>query len=182
MTTKEAFEIYFKKQRDFWQSNYGIFPRIPYNKAINESLLIPGSLRNGYVQWQPLQQETKVDLSDLEQRLNLSIHPQIKQYFTSYWFLSLIGDIGNITLEFCSVPYGMDILKLVEECYVTGVKNFPTGNIYFEFGYASVDNDDSYLIYIDNEEAGVKCIQIEDNIKIELGSLEYIISEINVGM
>lgn len=182
MNVKSAFEICFMKQRDFWQSNYGVFPRTPYNIAINERMIIPNSLNNGYIQWQPLRQETSVDLSALEQKLNLSIHPQIKQYFTSYWFLSMIGDIDNITLDFRSVPYGIDILKLVEECCATGVNNLPKGNIHFELGYASVENDDSYLIYIDNETAGVKCVQPEDNDVKELGSLEYVISEMEAGM
>jgi len=182
MNIRSAFEIYFRKQQDFWLLNYKIPPRVPYNKAINERMIIPGSLSNGYVQWQPLQQEAKVDLSDLEQRLKLLIHPQIKQYFTSYWFLSLIGDIGNATLDFRSIPYGIDIIKIIEECYKTGVNYSKSGNIYFEFGYASVDNDDSFLIYVDNKSAGVRCVQLEDNIVIELGSLEYVISEMDAGM
>ena len=182
MNIEDAFKIYFKKQYDYWQSNYGSSPRAPFNKSIDKHMIIPNSLNNGYIQWQPLRQEVSVDLSDLEQRLNLSIHIQIRQYFTSYWFLSLDGAIGNITLDFCSIPYGMDITKLIEECYAIGAKNSPAGNIYFELGYASVDGDDSYLIYVDNETACVRCVQLEDNIVMEIGTLEKVISEMDVVM
>ena len=145
-------------------------------------MIVSDSLNNGYIQWRPLRQEKNLDLSDLEKRLNVSIHTQIRQYFTSYWFLSLDGAIGNITFDFCSIPYGIDIPKLIEECYTIGAKNSPTGSIYFEFGYASVDGDDSYLIFVDNKTAAVICTLLEDDIVMELGSLEKVISEMDVVM
>ena len=182
MNIEDAFKIYFKKQYDYWQSSYGSSPRIPFNKSIDKHMIIPDSLNNGYIQWQPLRQEVSIDLSDLEQRFNFSIHAKIRQYFTSYWFLSLDGAIGNITLDFCSIPYGIDIPKLIEECYTIGAKNSPSGSTYFAFGYASVDGDDSYLIFVDNKTADVLCVQLEDDIVIELCSLEKVISEMDVVM
>ena len=180
METKNALEFFFNKQRDFWQSKYGIFPKLPYNKAIHECMIIPNTNKKGYIQWKPIPQEEKVDFSELEARLNITINPQIKQYFTSYWFLSLIGEIDDTTLDFLIIPYGINIMNLVERHYNLGKTNFPDEDVCFELGFADVNGDDSYLIYVDNETTMVKCVQLEDDNVIEMGALDEVISKMDV--
>ena len=180
---KNILEHFFNRQRDYWQSEDGTYPQLPYNNAMNECMIVQNSLDDdGYIQWKPVLQEERVDYSELETRLNIKINPKIKQYFTSYWFLSLIGKLGETTLDFLCVPYGVNILNLVEEHYNLGKRNFPDENACFEFGFADIDGDDSYLIYVDNETTIVKCVQIEDNVSIELGVLEDVISKMDVGI
>ena len=183
MEIKKAMEIYFDKQRDFWQSKYGIYPKLPYNSAIDKRMIVPDSLTDsGYIQWKPLLQEENVDFSEIEARLGIKINPKIRQYFNSYWFLSLIGDIDDATLDFATLPYGIDIVELAERCYLSGIDKFSDEKVHFELGFADIDGDDSYLIYVENETAMVKCVQVEDNIVIEMGALEDVISKMDVGM
>ena len=180
MGMKNAFEIYFKKQRDYWQAKYSSFPQMPYNKAINGRMIIPNTIKEGYVQWQPVLQDRSVDFFLLEKELNLFIHPHIKEYFTSYWFLSLVGLFGNNKLRFTIIPCGIDILELAEESIKWGMKNFPEKKNQFELGFATVDGDDSFLIYVDNKTTYVNLVQLEDGIEISLGVLEKVISEMEV--
>ena len=182
MGMKNALEIYFKKQREYWQAKYSTFPQMPYNKAIDECMIIPNSLKDGYIQWQPIPQDKTVDFSGLERKLNLSIHPRIKEYFTSFWFLSVVGNVGGKILEFTTVPYGINIPEQVENCYKFGVGKFPNDDVHFELGSALIDDDDSYLIYVDNENAQIKCLQPEDNAVITIGSLEETITVMKVSM
>ena len=119
MEIKNAMEIYFNKQREFWQTNFGTFTELSYHDKIDECMIIPDSLNNeGNIQWQPVLQITSIDFSELEKNLDLNIHHQIKQFFTSYWYLSLIGIIENTVLYFVSIPYGRDVLKLVKNAMI----------------------------------------------------------------
>ena len=186
MEIKKAMEIYFDKQRDFWQSKFGTLPKVPYNNEnqINNPTIIPDSVdEEDYVEWQPITQEVEnIDFSELEARTGIKINPKIKQYYNSYWFLSLVGEIDNTILDFSTIPYGIDIVGLAERCYLSGIEKFPDGRAHFGLGYAYVDGDDSYLIYVENETTIVKCLQVEDNIVIEMGALEDVISKMDVGM
>ena len=181
MEIKEAMEIYFEKQLKYWQSEYGTYPERPYREEINEIMIIENSLDSeNYIQWKPVKQDKSIDFSKLESKLNITINSKIKQFFSSYWFLSMIGDIGDIQLHFISIPYGINVLDLIERYYNYGKRNFPD-NIYFGLGIANVDDDDSYLIYVDNETTIVKCVQVIDNVSIELGTLEKVILEMEAG-
>ena len=182
MGMKNAFEIYFKKQHEYWQSRYATFPQVPYNKSIDERMIIQNTKKDGYIQWQPIPQDTGVCFSNLEKKLNLTIHPRIKEYFSSYWFLSMVGKVAEGNLEFTAIPYGINIVGLVEESYSHGVGKFPNGGVNFELGSAIIDDDDSFLIYVNNNNASIKCLQPEDKTVIVFGSLEETITIMKVGM
>ena len=182
MEIKEAMEIYFEKQLKYLQSEYGNYPETPYGEEINEIMIVENSLDNeNYIQWKPVKQDKSIDFLKLESKLNITINSKIKQFFSSYWFLSMVGDIGDIELHFIPIPYGINVLDLIEEYYSYGKQNFPDSGICFELGNANVDGDDSYLIYVDNETTIVKCVQVIDNVSIELGTLEKVISEMEAG-
>lgn len=46
MGMKNAFEIYFRKQHEFWQSRYSSFPKTPDYKAIDARMIIPNVTAN----------------------------------------------------------------------------------------------------------------------------------------
>ena len=186
MAIKDALENFFIKQRDFYQTNYGTFPTAPYNDEDEQSnpTIIPDSLdEEDYIQWKPVLQNQLIDFSDLEKKYNITINPQIKQYFTTYWFLSdIAGVISDTTLYFRAVPYGINVLDLVENCYNNTKYKFSNNSILLQIGFAVVGGDDSYLIYVDNETTNVKCVQLEDEDVIELGTLEEVLATMAVGM
>lgn len=180
MSIKNALEIYFNNQREYWQAKYQTFPQMPYNKAIDERMIVKDSLKDGYIQWQPILQDKTVDFSDLERELNFSIHPHIKEYFTSFWFLSMVGTLNGNTLRFTTIPYGVNIIDLVKESCKWGSINFSDDKNQFELGFAKIGNDDSYLLYVDNDTASIRCIQLEENIELHLGDLDKVISKLEV--
>ncbi|MCL2080097.1 MAG: SecY-interacting protein Syd [Oscillospiraceae bacterium] len=180
MSMKNTLEIYFQKQREYWQEKYQTFPQMPYSKAIDERMIVKDSLKDGYIQWQPIHQNNTVDFTALERKLNISIHPRIKEYFTSFWFLSMVGTIKGNILRFTAVPYGISIIDLVNESYRWGSTNFVENKKQFEFGFAKIGNDDSYLLYVDNDTASIRCIQLEENIELHLGDLDKVISKMEV--
>ena len=190
---KNALENYFDKQRGFWQSSFGTFPQKPYDEKCEDNpTIIPNTLdEEDYVQWHPVEQTPSIDFSKLEQKLNCMINPKIKQLFTSYWYYDLVGVLNNVTvnyscirlvLYFVPIPYGIEVLELLEDCYNYADSKFHNKNIHFEIGIALVGGDDSYLLYIDNETTMVKCVQISDQIVIEVGFLEDVLSNMDVGV
>ena len=60
MSIIKAMEAYFEKQGKYWQSRYSTYPKAPYSDTIDKRMLIPNSLENGYIQWQPLRQELDI--------------------------------------------------------------------------------------------------------------------------
>ena len=186
METKEALERFFIKQHEFYQTNFGTFPTAPYNDEDEQSnpTIIPGSLdEEEYIQWKPVSQNILVDFTEFEKKNNIKLNSQIKQYFTTYWFLSdIAGVISETTLYFKAVPYGINILSLVENCFINAKDMFSDNNTFFQIGFAVVGGDDSYIIFVDNATAAVKCVQLENKNVIELGTLSEVLITMAVGM
>ncbi|MCL2353579.1 MAG: SecY-interacting protein Syd [Defluviitaleaceae bacterium] len=87
MSMKEAFDIYFSKvdTEDM---------ELPASDRINNGLFIPDTLsESGWAQWQPKLQTEPIDFEPLEKELGFSIHPHLKAYFSTYWFLEIHGEI-----------------------------------------------------------------------------------------
>jgi hypothetical protein len=173
-------EIFFGKQLEYWLSHYSSYPKTPYNESLDKRMLIENSFENGYIQWKPLRQDTSVDFSSIEDKLKVSFHPQIKEYFASYWFLSMIGRIDDKQLRFTIIPSGINIINLIEDRVKWVIQNFPNRSAQIELGFATVNGDDSYLIYVDNATANVSCVQMEDKHEVMLDTLEKVIAEMEV--
>ena len=75
---------------------------------------ISGTLdREGYAEWLPVLQDEPIMFEDLESELGFKIHPDIKQYFTTYWFMRLVGNRGNEQYCLESIEPNIDIIELV---------------------------------------------------------------------
>jgi hypothetical protein len=179
---KEAFDIYFSGLNKFWRDRYGTFPKVPNRKTIDNSLVIPNSLEKGYVQWQPRLQQKSYDFRELQKEIGCDIHPQIIDYFTTYWFLGLNGNINDVNLDLRILPSTIDVNKLIKECYNLALQNFSDKETCFEIGNACIDEDDNFLVYVSNSTCEVFCMQFDINRRVKVTSSLYeLISNLKAG-
>lgn len=181
MSMKEAFENFFAKMNNLWNENMNCYPKYPYIEKyqpnILKKLFIPGTYSNGYVQWQPKLQDNNVNFEEVERELGCKIHSQIKDYFSTYWFLRLNGKVGENIIYLNPIFPNVDILSIVKNCIEKGKYHYQQSEIFFAIGFASVDGDDSYGVCVNNETCEVTCVQFQDRISIKIAdSLEELLN------
>ena len=197
MNMKEAFDIYFERQRLFWLEKFKTYPKVPLNLRLSkgiEPLIVAGTSvdSDGYVQWQPKLQSKSVDFVNLEEELGFKIHSDIKDYFSTYYFLEMIGrlDINecasipfvrNITTSnisgentqyidfyFNKIPFSSEITTLIKGCYVADNNCYKReiDNIknipIFEIGFITIKGNDSNSLCVSNETGEIICVQFQE--------------------
>ncbi len=58
-----------------------------------------GPAGEGWAYWLPVENTGYTDFLALEQELGVSLHPDIKTYFNSYWFAHLGGQAGEHLIQ-----------------------------------------------------------------------------------
>lgn len=166
MTMREAFEIYFNKLDISYQERYGTHPRVVYRSECDKKgIYIEGTQDDrGYAQWKPVLQDETVDFEDLENELGFTIHPHIKQYFTTYWFMQLAGNRGEDHFFLTRIEPNTEIKELIRECYEKGNIDYMKPGVFCAIGDAEIEgnqdcglyvnNDTGEVIYVDWDEAG----------------------------
>ena len=100
------------------------------------------------IHWQPVLRAENNDLSGLEKALEITLHPDIKTFFTRYWSeqIDVIFQQGNLTLMF--IWNEADIKRLIENQIghsLTKLRNKQT----LTFFIACTDSD--YIISVEND-------------------------------
>lgn len=101
---KRYFESYLLK----WSEWNGTFPQIPFNAEIDQYLYVGEKDEEGYIFWKPREKDEYDDFQKFEKKLNVTLHSDIKEYFNSYWFLEMIGWIGNCNISLFPVTPGIE--------------------------------------------------------------------------
>lgn len=171
MSMKEAFDICFKKQKDFWNKQFGNGPKCPYsgNKISEDDLFIEGTIDNeGYAEWKPKLQTQTVDFETIENELGFKLHLQLKEYFSTYWFMNLVGRINDITVYFKALPCKLNVETAIKESYInpsiTEECKISLNDVaLFNLGTVDVAGNDSYTFCFDNNTAEVMYIDFVDS-------------------
>ncbi|WP_145045851.1 SecY-interacting protein Syd [Paenibacillus xylanexedens] len=139
MKVTQAMENYFNKLLFFWEDQFSSFPKISFEEDIESWMYVGVPDEEESVQWRPRLKTTKEDFTLIERELGMKLHPSIKEYFDSFWFLNLQGFYGSnrITLE--EVIPNKDILA-----FFTNQMNFEVSAErkfdYILIGYISPDD------------------------------------------
>ena len=91
MSMKEAFDTFFEEMTQNYIKKKGLPPKAPCNEAkfLTGLFLLETLDGDGYAQWKPKLQEKPVSFVSVEKKLGFSIHQQIKEFLSTYWFLAL---------------------------------------------------------------------------------------------
>ena len=60
------------------------------------SLIVAENDKFDELEWLPKLQEKRIDFNSLEEDLEFRIHPQIKDFLSTYWFMLLEGKTDKI--------------------------------------------------------------------------------------
>ena len=177
MSMKEAFDIYFEEMTNNYVRERGK-PPYAYCDESNRptGLFLMDTLNDkGYAQWKPILQKYPVSFDSIERTLGFSIHPQIKAYFSTYWFLPLEARyyIGQKEIIFTIIginPYSSLDALLKENFNFEGAHYMFDHNYFLLGSYCNVDGNDSYLVEVNNETGEVTAVDVQDKKSIKLAN------------
>lgn len=178
MSMKEAFDIYFKKLSLSNKDNTGHMPKVAYVKQCDlKEIYIMSSLDGyGYAEWQPILQTEPVDFESIEKELKLTIHPHLKEYFSTYWFMQLGGDVEGNGYCLTRIPPNINIPLLVKKCRQEGNIDYLNG-VFFTIGDADIDGNQDCGLYVNNNNGEVICVDWDlarhHNLQIPLSETSF---------
>lgn len=101
---KSYFESYLLK----WNEWNGTLPQIPFNAESNQCLYVGEKDEEGYIFWKPREKDEYDEFQKIEKEWNVILHSDIREYFNSYWFLEMIGWVGNYNISLFPVTPGIE--------------------------------------------------------------------------
>lgn len=175
MSMKEAFETFFEEMTQNNLKKKGMPPKAPCNEEkFPTGLFLLETLDDeGYAQWKPKLQENPVSFEIVEKELGFTIHPQIKDYLSTYWFLALDGRLQTsrekVILRLNGLNPYIDLNELIKSAFNNEETHYMSDHKYFLIGtYCMIDGNDSYLVQVNNDTGEVTAVDVKDKISIKL--------------
>jgi hypothetical protein len=76
---KKSLEHYFNELLDFWDKEYGTYPKAPWDEEIDPILYLSSPDEEEYVYWKPVEKVDLEDFSEIESDIGIKIHHSIKE-------------------------------------------------------------------------------------------------------
>lgn len=175
MSMKEAFEAFFEEMTQNYINEWGVPPQAPCNEKRRPTGLFLLETKNseGYAQWKPKLQEKTTSFDAIEKELGFTIHPQIKEYFSTYWFLGLeakiIKDNEKISFTLSGVTQYTSLEDVFRNNFNCEGTHYLSDHNYFMLGtYCKIDGVDSYLVQVNNETGEVTAVEVMDKRSVHL--------------
>lgn len=161
---REAFETYFNKLDTRYRNEYGTHPKTVYlSKCDKKGIYISGTLDcEGYAEWLPVLQDEPIMFDDLEKEVGFKIHSDIKQYFTTYWFMQLAGKRGENHFSLQEIEPNTDIKVLVKNCLKKGDIEYMKPGRFCAIGDADIDGNQDCGLYVNNDTGEVICVNWDE--------------------
>ncbi len=171
---KNVMNSYFNKLTNVWIEQRNIEPQVPFNPQMPNIIYNGEKDSFGYITWKPVLQDKIYNFSDIEKNLNIKLHPLIKSYLNSYYFMELSGEYQNLYLNFIPITPITKIDFFIKN-HISEIKN----NIYLEIGYLQDSGNDEINILINNHNGAVYSYDIDNSSLVLLNNnLEDLISKI----
>ena len=174
MGMKEAFETFFKEMDRNSIAKKGKLPRVPYtNGESSKELILTETLEDGYAVWRPELQKKKLSFEEIEEELGFKIHPQIKQYVNTYYFLRLEGrimsDEGEVLVSLDQIIPTTNLANWLKYSISDSETHYLNDKVFFLIGsYCNINGIDSYLVHVDNETCEVTAVEVGDRHSVKL--------------
>ncbi len=109
---------------------------------------------DGKIGWNPVEQREPVDFSGIENALELQIHPDIKEYYGSFWSGSLEATCEEGHVSLIQLWNYQDFDRLVENLigHALAKKRL---KLLFTVFFATTEPDSEYFLSIDNETGAI---------------------------
>lgn len=153
---ENAFNNYFEKLNQLYLNTLGTKPTVPFSDSLNKELLSGNTDDEGYIQWNPIKQDKIIKWKNIEEKIGFSICLELKDYYNTFFFLSLTGQYENCELHFYKIDGSESIESIVIRNHNDAKQYFPNDEM-FLIGNAIVNDDDSFFIYYDNNSGRLFC-------------------------
>jgi hypothetical protein len=174
---KEAFDVFFEEMKQNWLKSMGVPPQAPCNEVKRPTGLFVletlGNYSKGYAEWRPKLQEEQVSFENVEKELGFSIHPELKEFLSTYWFLALDGEIyiseERVDLRINAITPNIILDSLIKYNFNREQAHYLSDHNYFLLGtYCMIDGNDSYLVQFNNDTAEVTAVEVMDKRSVKL--------------
>lgn len=166
---KTAFLNYFHELQILYEKTFGSRPTISYTKELNPDLLVGNQDEDGEIQWVPIKQTKDLDWDFLMRRLGFSLREEIKEYYTTFFFLMLSGSYNGCKLNFYCIDGSKPVELVIIRAFEDAQYIFPK-QAFFLIGNAVVHDDDNYFILYDNNTGRLFCYDSETQKEIVLSN------------
>ena len=175
MSMKEAFDTFFEEMDRSTIEALGHRPSIPYLEGyvLKDLILLDTLDSHGYAEWRPELQKESVSFDDVEEKLGFAIHPQIKEFCSTYWFRKLEGVIetaeGKIYFSLDQILPSFDLKEIMFDGFKHCGSHYLKDHKYFLIGsFCNVCGIDSYLVFVNNDTCEVTAVHAGDKKSIKL--------------
>ena len=175
MSMKVAFDTFFEEMTQNNIKKKGVPPKAPCNEdRFPTGLFLLDTLdENGYAQWKPKLQEKTVSFDSIESELGFAIHPQIKEFLSTYWFLALNARLQtpneNVVLKLNALTPYTNLAEYIKSGFDNEETHYLSDHKYFLIGtYCMIDGNDSYLIHVNNDTCAVTAVDVMDKRSVHL--------------
>jgi len=175
---KDAMEYFFAKHTIGYLKKWRTYPKCPVRRdMVNCGLVISEPDRDGYYQWKPVEVTTHVDFKSMESKLGFSIHQDIKDFVTSYYYFMLGADIGDADIDIYPFLPTMNVEKYIlgsfeKESYA-GDYEFILNGQFFRLGSGCIGGDDSFIIEVNNKTGEVLAVEYMDKRHVKIANSLY---------
>ena len=112
-TTKTHLFAFFERFNSLWQTQKKSLPQALFDSQWISSCQI-GEVENHLIHWSPVKRKTAVDLSNIEQALDIKLHPSIVDFFCSAYSAGLPATYQDHPIELIQVWNDQDFNLLQE--------------------------------------------------------------------
>ncbi|HEY5715666.1 MAG TPA: SecY-interacting protein [Psychromonas sp.] len=112
-TTKTQLFDFFERFKSLWQTEKKSLPQTFFDPQWISPCQI-GEVEKQLIHWSPVERETSTDLSNIEQALNIKLHPSIVDFFCSAYSAGLPAVYKGHPIELIQVWNDQDFHLLQE--------------------------------------------------------------------
>jgi len=163
---KEMTEFFVRYEEEFFKK-FNKYPSIPYSERWNKNLFVGEPNASNWIRWQPIAQDKAVDWKQLENNIGFELRNELKDYFSSYYFFRIETTIGNIMIDLRKISSFEEATKNVLLWSNNAKMAFPERHC-IEIGTATIEGDDGYYIFVDNDTGKVFCQEFDTMNKVEI--------------
>ncbi len=175
---KDAMEYFLAKHTIGSLKKWRTYPKCPVRRDIvNCGLVISEPDRDGYYQWKPVEVTTHVDFKSMESKLGFSIHQDIKDFVTSYYYFMLGADIGDAGINIYPFLPTTNVEKYILDSFekesYAGDYEFILNGQFFQLGGGCIGGDDSFIIEVNNKTGEVLAVEYMDKRHVKIADSLY---------
>lgn len=120
---KEIIKKYLEEYFNEWITSRGSYPMVPYDEEMESELFFGEVDEDEYIQWEYKENTQQINFKYLEEKYELEIPQELKEYYSSYLFLQLEGFYKDKSVWLNPITDYTNIISELEFVFSNGSKD-----------------------------------------------------------